>query len=126
MNYHRVFYFAFAGVLVIALASILLFSSSVGVGIALAVLLALASVAAIWALKKLEFEYKANIQQVSTAQQFDVSPQKIASYIELLSEVLPVWDRQTELARGQADEAINLLSSQFGSIRDNLIRAIEA
>lgn len=126
MNYHRVLYIAFAVLLVIALVSIVLFSSSAGVGVAVSVVFIVAAAAAAWAFKQIEARYKNDLEHPSLSQQLHTtSPQKIGLYLELLSEVIPVWDRQTELARSQADDAINLLSSQFGSIRDNLIQAIE-
>lgn len=60
-------------------------------------------------------------QQLALSQQ---SAQLLQNYTELLSAVLPSWNKQTNLAKAQIETGITDLSLRFGDINDRLQQAI--
>jgi len=49
----------------------------------------------------------------------------VEQYLDLAHQIIDVWAGQTELARGQGDENINQLATNFAQIKEQLAQAIE-
>jgi methyl-accepting chemotaxis protein len=49
----------------------------------------------------------------------------LEQYLDLAHQIIEVWAGQTELARSQGDENINLLATNFAQIKDQLAEAIQ-
>lgn len=50
----------------------------------------------------------------------------VSNYQQLLQELLPLWHRQTELARNQLEESVNELAKRFSGIHERLQSAVNA
>jgi len=63
---------------------------------------------------------------VSTSQQNNSQDNLyVEQYLDLAHQIIEVWAGQTELARGQGDDNINQLATDFSQIKDQLSEAIE-
>ncbi len=114
--------------LIIGLA--LVFFSSLGglVKLVLALLLAGAAVASVWVANQFSArvsQLTADVEQsraiVANAQQYKPV---LENYQQLIREVLPLWQRQTELARHQLESSITELVSRFSDIHQRLQAAV--
>lgn len=65
-------------------------------------------------------ENKKNVDQVTTLSTIN------QQYRDFFEQLIPLWKRQTELARTQMEEGINELSNRFSDIYDRLQGAVNA
>ncbi|HSC69511.1 MAG TPA: methyl-accepting chemotaxis protein [Cellvibrio sp.] len=70
-------------------------------------------------------ELESSLKQAQTDQQFAQSYRPILeNYQQLLKEILPLWQRQTELARHQLESSITELVGRFSDIHQRLQAAV--
>jgi len=85
-----------------------------------------ASYACFFFQKNINQEYQRNLSQTeessSTNNQDSVH---LEQYLDLAHQIIEVWAGQTALARGQGDENINQLATNFAQIKDQLAEAIQ-
>lgn len=63
-------------------------------------------------------------EQLHKESLYQQQKQLLANYQELLQEILPLWQRQTELARHQMEASINELVMRFSEIHQRLQAAV--
>lgn len=93
----------------------------------LLVLLAAAAIAGIHVLNaaKREAETQASLSQAQGGQQLaQMYRPLLENYQHLLKEILPLWQRQTELARHQLEDSITELVGRFSDIHQRLQAAV--
>ncbi len=99
---------------------------SIGLAITLGIIVLATSYACYFFQKKISHENQQKIlqteQSASTNNQDSIH---IEQYLDLAHQIIEVWAGQTELARGQGDENINQLATNFAQIKDQLAEAIQ-
>ncbi|MET0357751.1 MAG: methyl-accepting chemotaxis protein [Cellvibrio sp.] len=68
----------------------------------------------------------ANRQQKAASEQLRKFELVNKNYVHLLQVLLPLWQRQTELARNQMEESVNELTSRFSNIHSRLQAAVNS
>ena len=85
-----------------------------------------ASYACFYLQKSISVEYK---QQLIQTEQSSASQKQdnlhLEQYLDLAHQIIEVWAGQTDLARGQGDDNINQLATNFSQIKDQLAEAIQ-
>jgi len=99
---------------------------STWLAITLGIIVLVTSYACYFFQKKISHENQQKIlqteQSASTNNQDSIH---IEQYLDLAHQIIEVWAGQTELARGQGDENINQLATNFAQIKDQLAEAIQ-
>ena len=115
---------------IIVTISVLLALLDSGQSILLAIILGIAVIAAGYACfyfqKSISLAYQQKLleaeQSSSTNKQDNIH---IEQYLDLAHQIIEVWAGQTSLARGQGDDNINQLATNFAQIKDQLAEAIQ-
>ena len=85
-----------------------------------------ASYACFYLQKSISVEYK---QQLIQNEQSSANQKQdnlhLEQYLDLAHQIIEVWAGQTDLARGQGDDNINQLATNFAQIKDQLAEAIQ-
>jgi len=115
---------------VILTISVLLALFDTGLSLLIAIVLGLAVIAACYACfffqRKITSAYQQQLieaEQTSTTQSQDNI--HLEQYLNLAHQIIEVWAGQTDLARGQGDDNINQLATNFAQIKDQLAEAIQ-
>lgn len=98
----------------------------IGVAITLGLVVIASSYACVVFQKKIILDYQKRLletEQSSSANSQDTV--HLEQYLDLAHQIIEVWAGQTELARGQGDENINQLATNFAQIKDQLAEAIQ-
>ena len=96
-------------------------------GLLLVLLIAAAAFAGVQAMQvaKREAEVQTELAQAKGTQQLaQMYRPLLENYQHLLKEILPLWQRQTELARTQLEESITELAGRFSDIHQRLQAAV--
>jgi len=115
---------------VILTISVLLALFDTGLSMLIAIVLGLAVIAACYACfffqRKITLAYQ---QQLMQAEQSSIKQSQdnihLEQYLNLAHQIIDVWAGQTDLARGQGDDNINQLATNFAQIKDQLAEAIQ-
>ena len=115
---------------IIVTISVLLALLDSGQSILLAIILGIAVIAAGYACfyfqKSISLAYQQKLleaeQSSSTSKQDNIH---LEQYLDLAHQIIEVWAGQTSLARGQGDDNINQLATNFAQIKDQLAEAIQ-
>jgi len=108
---------------------LLWFESSAGLGVGLVLMLlallltGLSISGALSSARQLESDRDEREQHLA---QPTVADDSGSNYRQLLAQVLPAWNKQTNLAQHQSEQSVNELSTQFSDIYQRLQVAIEA
>ncbi len=96
----------------------------------MAILIWTACVLAYWALSKslqqLALSEQQSSDQAEIQQQLTSLAELAGNYLQWLKEVVPLWRRQTDLAKGQTEQGMTELSQRFSDIHDRLQVAIQS
>lgn len=80
------------------------------------------------------FYFQKKVQEQSQQKQSDIEQSNsnanqdntnLEQYLDLAHQIIEVWAGQTSLARGQGDDNINQLATNFAQIKDQLAEAIQ-
>lgn len=110
---------------VIAIASIVRFiASSESIANVMQWIIVVATLIAFWGVFQLSNALSSHAEQLRVlqekAQGQDSEKPLLTNNLELLQAVLPLWNRQTELARSQTEKGMTDLSQRFSDIHDRL------
>ncbi len=115
---------------IILTTSVLLSLLDTGLSMLIAIILGVAVITACYTCfyfhRKIVLAYQQQLiqaEQTSTSQNQDKI--HLEQYLDLAHKIIEVWAGQTDLARGQGDENINQLATNFAQIKDQLAEAIQ-
>ncbi|ALO34090.1 hypothetical protein CMT41_04625 [Colwellia sp. MT41] len=101
-------------------------AQSITLAIILAMVVISAGYACFFFQKKIFIAYQQKLLQAEKASSTNKQDKiHIEQYLDLAHQIIAVWAGQTALARGQGDENINQLATNFSRIKDQLAEAIQ-